>query len=43
MNYSEEEGGFDLVIVNDNVEKAGQGLREFILPFVENIIGRKDN
>ena len=35
MDYGETEGNFNIVIVNDDLEKAYQSLRGFILPEIE--------
>ena len=32
MEYGEAEGNFDIVIVNDDLERAYQELRAFVLP-----------
>ena len=37
MSYGEEEGNFDIIIVNDDLETAYQKLREFVLPEIEKI------
>ena len=37
MEYGEEEGNFDLIIVNDNVEAAGDEMIDFIKPYVEEL------
>lgn len=37
MAYGEEEGNFDIIIVNDDLDTAYQKLREFVLPEIEKI------
>jgi hypothetical protein len=37
MAYGEEEGNFDIIIVNDDLDSAYQKLREFVLPEIEKI------
>ena len=37
MAYGEEEGNFDIIIVNDDLDTAYSQLREFILPEIEKI------
>jgi hypothetical protein len=37
LKYSEAEGSFDLIIVNDDVDLAGKTLRDFMLPFIKEV------
>ena len=37
MEYGEEDGNFDIVIVNDNLETAYIELRDFVMPQLENL------
>ena len=37
MEYGEEEGNFDVIIVNDDLDTAYQNLREFMLENVETL------
>ena len=37
MEYGEEEGNFDIIIVNDELDTAYEKLREFILKNVEGL------
>ena len=37
MEYGEEEGNFDIIIVNDDLESAYTALRDFILPDIKRL------
>ena len=37
MKYSEEDGSFDLVIVNDDIDVACKTMRDFMLPFIREV------
>ena len=37
MEFGEEEGNFDIIIVNDDLDTAYQKLREFVLKQVEGL------
>ena len=37
MEYGEEDGNFDIVIVNDDLETAYVELRDFVMPQLEKI------
>ena len=37
MEYGEEEGNFDIVIVNDDLETAYVELRDFVMPELEKL------
>ena len=37
LKYSELDGSFDLIIVNDDVDEAGRQLRQFMLPFIKEV------
>ena len=37
LKYSEKEGTFDLIIVNDDIDVARKSLRDFILPFIAQV------
>ena len=37
MEYGEEDGNFDIVIVNDNLETAYIELRDFVMPQLEKL------
>ena len=37
MEYGEEDGNFDVIIVNDDLEKAYVELRDFVMPELESL------
>ena len=37
LEYGETPGNFDLIIVNDDVEAAGEKMKRFIMPYVEQL------
>ena len=37
MEYGEEEGNFDIIIVNDDLETAYVHLRDFVIPELERL------
>ena len=37
MEYGEEDGNFDVVIVNDNLEKAYREMKQFLLPIIDQV------
>ena len=37
MEYGEEEGNFDIIIVNDDLEAAYVQLRDFVIPELERL------
>jgi len=41
MEYGEEKGNFDVIIINDDLEKAYEGLRDFIMPDIEKLKATK--
>jgi guanylate kinase len=41
MEYGEEKGNFDVIIVNDELEKAYEALRDFIMPDIEKLKAKK--
>jgi len=41
MEYGEEKGNFDVIIINDDLEKAYEGLRDFIMPDIEKLKASK--
>ncbi len=41
MDYGEEPGNFDIIIVNDDLETAYTELRDFIMPEIEKLQARQ--